>query len=361
MMVSQNWQRIQGLLLLLATLLFYCTEALAPQQSTQALEKTPVVICPGFGNDKIDYYEPLQQPRDVGLVACLERRGFDPNLIFCLPVERKDWFRVAGGLLDLNFYTNQALPTGGGYGWYLQRFKDTVDMAHEAANTDDAINNNRVLVLGHSAGGWLARAGMGNGVWCEETQSKTADKICGLVTVGAIHKPPVSVGSCVTRGALAYTDQNYRGAFLKEDGIGYVSVGGDAIVGDETKKDEPQPTDADSFYATRGEGSAARVAFTSYKAVCGQGDVTGDGVVPLEWTQLEGSKQLKLEGVLHSINEAGTTIPTNRWYGSEAVIDRWLPTALEEAGIKTNEAGIKKNAFDIGTLQKWASDIFQPQ
>jgi hypothetical protein len=29
--------------------------------------------------------------------------------------------------------------------------------------------------------------------------------------------------------------------------------------------------------------------------------------------------------VLHSINEAGTTLPTERWYGSENVVDRWLP------------------------------------
>ena len=58
---------------------------------------------------------------------------------------------------------------------------------------------------------------------------------------------------------------------------------------------------------------------------CGRGDVTGDGVVPLSYTQLDGAEQIVLEGVLHSINEAGTTLPTERWYGSEGVIDRWLP------------------------------------
>ena len=53
--------------------------------------------------------------------------------------------------------------------------------------------------------------------------------------------------------------------------------------------------------------------------------MSGDGVVPLEWTQLEGAAQVRLPGVLHSINEAGTTLPTDRWYGSEGVVDRWLP------------------------------------
>ena len=39
----------------------------------------------------------------------------------------------------------------------------------------------------------------------------------------------------------------------------------------------------------------------------GRGDVTGDGVVPLTFTQLDGAEQIVLDGVLHSINEAGTT------------------------------------------------------
>ena len=33
----------------------------------------PVVILPGFGNDKVDYVAPLGQPEEVGLVAALSR------------------------------------------------------------------------------------------------------------------------------------------------------------------------------------------------------------------------------------------------------------------------------------------------
>ena len=43
---------------------------------------TPVVICPGFGNDSIDYEAPLSQPREVGFISALERRGFDPEAIY---------------------------------------------------------------------------------------------------------------------------------------------------------------------------------------------------------------------------------------------------------------------------------------
>jgi hypothetical protein len=321
----------------------------------------PVVICPGFGNDSIDYYEPLGQPREYGLVAALEKRGFQPELISTVPVKRADWLRVAGGLFDLNFYRGSARPTGGGYGWYIQRLQQQVDEAFENSG-----GTQPVLLIGHSAGGWLARAAMGDGAWCNSSTIRTSDRIACLTTLGAIHRPPsVRPDTCVTRGALQFTDQTYPGTFLASQNIGYVSVGGNAVTGSNIdKQDKEVPStitvnenyNVDDLYAKRGEGSSARVAFTSYEAVAGKGDLSGDGVVPLEWTQLEGARQIRLEGVVHSINEAGTTLPSSRWYGSDAVIDQWLPTALEEAGIVTEN---DKNAFNFDNLQKWAQDVFQ--
>mmetsp|Transcript_63890 Transcript_63890/g.71522 ORF Transcript_63890/g.71522 Transcript_63890/m.71522 type:complete len:455 (-) Transcript_63890:101-1465(-) len=349
----------------------------------------PVVICPGFGNDSIDYDTPLEQAAEVGLQSVLARRGFAATQIYTVPIKRQDWLRVATGLLDIpDFYVGRAKPTGLGYGWYVKRLKETVDRAYTESGGE------KVLVIGHSAGGWLARAAMADGIWSESTEAeaetaaendenkdeaagtssstvvvRTSERIRCLATIGSIHAVPDQEATCVTRGALKYTDENYPGAYLKQEGIGYVSIGGAAIVGDNEKKkkkdntngndtnnktvdpekekkeqeeDEQQQlfllstngssSEVDDFYATRGEGSANRVAYTSYKAVSGNGNLLGDGVVPLQWTQLAGAKQLTLDNVLHSINEAGTTFPTDRWYGSEAVIDRWLPTVLEECG-----------------------------
>lgn len=292
----------------------------------------PVVICPGFGNDAIDYQEPLKQPREVGLVSCLERRGFDPSQIYIVPIQRLDWIKVfTGGLLDFpNFYLNKAQPTGRGYGWYLERVKETVDTAY--ANSDE----NKVLLLGHSAGGWLARAAMGDGTWDHDAGVATSDRIRALVTIGAIHEPPADASKCVTRGALAYTSENYPGAFLAKDGISYISVGGNAVVGKKLdNSDNNNGNDLVSEHELRRK-KASNVAYTAYKSVCGEGTVEGDGVVPLEWSLLEGSRQLSLDGVVHSINEAGTTLPTDRWYGAEEIIDQWLPTVLEEANLNKN-------------------------
>ena len=77
--------------------------------------------------------------------------------------------------------------------------------------------------------------------------------------------------------------------------------------------------------------------------------MTGDGVVPLEWALLEGSRTIVLDGVLHSINEAGTTLPTDKWYGAEEVVDRWLFEALEEAGVVMN-AETNNNNFSWNSL-----------
>jgi len=305
----------------------------------------PVVICPGFGNDAIDYQEPLEQPREVGLVSCLERRGFDPDQIYIVPVQRWDWIKVfTGGLLDVpKFYLGQAQPTGGGYGWYVQRLKETIDTAYNNNNA----GNEKVLVIGHSAGGWLARAAMGDGIWNEEEQVRTAERIRALVTIGAIHQPPTDPSKCVTRGALAYTNEWYPGAFLAKEGISYISVGGNTIVGDNNNQQETNNNIDSNTILTEEQlkrrTKASRVAYTAYESVCGEGTVSGDGVVPLEWSLLEGSRHIPLDGVFHSINEAGTTLPTDRWYGAENVIDQWLPAVLEEANIKTknnNMAGL---------------------
>mmetsp|Transcript_35588 Transcript_35588/g.81360 ORF Transcript_35588/g.81360 Transcript_35588/m.81360 type:complete len:653 (+) Transcript_35588:126-2084(+) len=306
------------------------------------VSKVPVVVCPGFGNDAIDYSDPLEQGREKGFVTALVKRGFDPELISVLPLKRYEWARVAGGLLELDFYLGTAKPTGLGYGWYVRRLRQTIQEAYEKAGGE------RVVLIGHSAGGWLGRAALGDGSWDVDSDDTTdsnervrsSDRVRALFTIGAIHQTPQDESTCVTRGVLKTVAELYPGAFLASEGITYVSVGGDAVVGrpkveageDDAKLGSPESNEA---YRARGEGSTASVAYTSYSAVSGDGLMTGDGVVPLEWTLLDGSKQIVLDDVVHSINEAGTTIPTDKWYGSDKVVDRWLNDALEEAGIRT--------------------------
>jgi len=70
-------QRAAAIFLLCAAASTGCDAFSAPSPVTPF--RTPVVICPGFGNDSIDYEAPLSQPREVGFISALERRGFDPE------------------------------------------------------------------------------------------------------------------------------------------------------------------------------------------------------------------------------------------------------------------------------------------
>jgi len=103
---------------------------------------------PGFGNDEIDYSNPLNQGDEYGFCTALNRRGFEN--ISVMPLQRYEWIRVAGGLFDIpNFYTGNCKPEGRGYGWYLKRLRSTIEKAYQNAGSEE-----KVIVIGHSAGGW---------------------------------------------------------------------------------------------------------------------------------------------------------------------------------------------------------------
>ena len=54
------------------------------------------------------------------------------------------------------------------------------------------------------------------------------------------------------------------------------------------------------------------------------------GVVPLSAAHLDGANVKLTLDCFHSINEAGTTRPTDNWYGAEPVIDSWLGAVADE-------------------------------
>lgn len=258
--------------------------------------RPPVLVLPGFANDAQDYKDgelaasggPAVTP-DGGLAGRLRRRGFEK--VEVLPVARADWLRVAGALFNDDFRAGRAPPETA-FGWYLDRLDEWVDKVAQSTGQ-------RVLLMGHSAGGWLARAGLGR------KDQALATRTRALVSLGAPHRAPPTEppGDDQTKGALTYVDANYPGAFLQRQGVEYVTVAGSAVIGDSSAE----------------RGTPEREAAISYERLVGRGEVVGDGIVALGSAHLEGATQVTLPGVRHSI---GT--PT-QWYGAEEVIDRWLP------------------------------------
>eukprot|EP00747_Dinoflagellata_sp_TGD_P042208 gnl/TRDRNA2_/TRDRNA2_141939_c0_seq1.p1 gnl/TRDRNA2_/TRDRNA2_141939_c0~~gnl/TRDRNA2_/TRDRNA2_141939_c0_seq1.p1 ORF type:complete len:405 (-),score=63.67 gnl/TRDRNA2_/TRDRNA2_141939_c0_seq1:41-1255(-) len=269
-----------------------------PTPNVQLPEAPPFLVLPGFGNDAIDYVAPLQQPEEVGLVAALRRRGV--KRVEVVPIERSNWFNVLRGLLDINFLRGDAQPDGPAFMWYLNKARASVEQAVAAQQLAHPESSDaRVVLIGHSAGGWLARALCLNETWARE-------HVRGIVSLGTPHLGPPADVVDQTRGTVNNLNRRSPGAFLGAPFF-YVTVASDRILGD----------------VNAPEGSAARVAFNSYLMVCGEGAVPGDGVVPLNSAHLDGATQLTLN-CYHSINEPATAKPTDEWYCAEPFIDDWL-------------------------------------
>lgn len=99
-------------------------------------------------------------------------------------------------------------------------------------------------------------------------------------------------------------------------------------------------------------GSAAQVAAGSYALVGGGNGAgtAGDGVVPLEAAHLAGANQVTLRGVVHSINAAGSGVPTDQWYGAEPAVDKWLPQVLAAYRTPAKRGGLPPSrAFGQGS------------
>ncbi|EKX45813.1 hypothetical protein GUITHDRAFT_86917 [Guillardia theta CCMP2712] len=280
------------------------TRSCSPSSSLRAcMPSHRVVILPGFGNAQEDYIDPFGCGFEQSITCALEKRGHQVQV---MPLKRAQWLNVLWGIFTLSFWLGKSSPYEPGYGWYVNMARREISRAYEASNKTP------VVVIGHSAGGWLGRAVLGDGTWRDEdTKTRIVDMISCFVSLGTPHSPPSSNAKDImdmTRGALTWTHENLPGAFLAPR-VPYVTVGSDLIPGDKEGA----------------RGSLGRSAYESYRLVCGEGSVLGDGVVPLQSSHLEGSTQVDLK-CYHSISSPRMPEYEIRstWYGSDSLIDSWL-------------------------------------
>jgi len=261
-------------------------------------------------------------------LALSQARGFAAHTT---PIARSDWLRVAACALDPDYWRSTACVSRA-YGWYLAAAAAAVSGAAAASASG------KVVLVGHSAGGWLGRALIGR-------EPAVRASVAGLVSLGTPHAPP-SGARCPTGGALASICDAFPGAFFAGEGVAYVTVAGLAVRGD----------------ARAVRGSAARAAAAAYATVSGAPSrgagghgVLGDGVVPAAAAGLAGAVNLALPGVFHSQARPGgrgrggraaaerlrrtgggaqevAPLPSRLpWYGSEGVVDAWLGAVVEQS------------------------------
>jgi pimeloyl-ACP methyl ester carboxylesterase len=207
----------------------------------------PIVLIGGFGSHWTDY-----RPVAKMLSHVSGRR------VFITGVTRLSW--VVGGLVS--------------YSVMLDRAHHAVQHALEKTGAD------RVIVVGHSAGGVVGRAYLGDqALKPHYTVYNGHERVSRLITLGS----PLKAAENATRPGMReanWVDQTYPGPYFPN--TQYLSVSGRVIEG-------------------RRDGTVReRQAYDSYKWISGDGAQWGDGVVPLSLSQLAGAPALTLDGVGHS-------------------------------------------------------------
>ena len=227
----------------------------------------PTVILPGYFASAREY---------SSLEESLQKLGFPTVTV---PLRQRDWFPTLGG--------RSMVPI-------LSKLNQTVKQQLEKYNTT------KVNLIGHSAGGWIARIYLGEkpytvhgdvldsavGLWNARLQIAT------LITLGTPHLTQERW----TKRNLDFVNVNYPGAFYQD--VRYVCVAGKAI------------------YGKRRPGSW--LAYNSYELTCGQGNCWGDGITPISAAHLAGATNLTLDDVLHSPRRQGL------WYGSPELMETWV-------------------------------------
>ncbi|CAD6341561.1 unnamed protein product [Miscanthus lutarioriparius] len=296
----------------------------------------PAVILPGLGNNTGDYARlaaALQD--DHGLPAAVVAR-----------VTRPDWLRNAAGLADASYWRGTLRPRPV-LDWVGQRRgrRFTKHLACIALQVpeegDDAVSEARELcapggkisLIGHSAGGWLAR------VYMAEFE---ASDISLLLTLGTPHlPPPKGVPGVIdqTRVLLNYVEKNCAPAVYTPE-LRYVCIAGRYIQGAPLLGNSAVASDEILAVDTPSEGGEAVIVSTNekstpssvtwrarfvgqgYKQVCGRADVWGDDVVPEMAAHLEGALNISFDGVYHS--PVGSDDEERPWYGSPAILKQWV-------------------------------------
>ena len=216
-----------------------------------AIMALPTVIIPGYFARDREYFP---------MVADLGALGIEAVVV---PLTLSSWFPTLGG-------------------------KPVTPILEAIATTINKIGSPQVNLVGHSAGGWIARILMGEHAYVSRRWG-LYPLVKTLVTLGTPHLSQERF----TRDNMEFVNRAYPGAYHPE--VRYVCLAAKAVYG------------PDNWFARQ-----------SYALTCGWGNCWGDGITPITAAHLLGAENLVLENVLHSPRGG------RRWYGSADVLPQWV-------------------------------------
>ena len=185
--------------------------------------------------------------------------------------------------------------------WMLGRIRGYGQIVFEVASAVDKAllesDSDKAVLVGHSAGGILARVYVGGAPPYGGRRYSGHRRISHLITLGTPHNVP-------NRGSLApiaEVNELFPGAL--HEGISYLCVAGAAA-----------------------DGTSSRRIRKRYERFVADGRVKGDGEIPVESALLPGAEHLVLDGLYHGRLYGGLR---SRWYGSDReTVGRWWPEEL---------------------------------
>jgi hypothetical protein len=277
--------------------------------------KVSVLVCPAQFCVPVDY-DPL--------FANLMKELGEDRVGSCrvAPLPRTEWIKVARSLPTRD-YLGGTLKNHKVLSWYFAAIEKALDEIFTQEG-----ENAKIALIGHSIGGWVARAYLGGLSLSSSPVHQLAQKrISSYLTLGTPHRSPQDAFVDQTRGLLREVEltEACSPQALKRRGIDVTCVGSASLSG---------------RFSTNLE---ELVAASSYFPLLGHLDdsIRGDGIVPTELAFMDApSRRIELEAcpktgdkIRHApvfptpwnlINGSAPSIPLNfTWYGSEGVIGQW--------------------------------------
>jgi pimeloyl-ACP methyl ester carboxylesterase len=282
-------------------------------------KKLAVLLCPAQFCVPVDYAKLLDTIQS-------EQTNVDIVATRVAPLPRTEWIKVAKQLPTKNFF-DANLSVKVTLDWYFKAMESALTELFAEGGEDV-----EVCVIGHSIGGWVARAYLGG-----LSGSSTAvyrlgkERIKSLITIGTPHISPESALVDQTRGLLREiaSSEDCSSQCLAESGIKITCVGSSSLSG------KLITTDLEEI-----------IAATSYLPLIGRlgADVKGDGIVPTELAFMESpARRVEIEkcsmsgeAVRHAHvlptpwnvfdgSAASIKLPEDIiWYGSPGVLSQWL-------------------------------------
>lgn len=174
----------------------------------------------------------------------------------------------------------------------LRELHLAVEAARKATGAD------RLTLIGHSAGGLVARLYLSDYEW-EGEKVYSGNQVAGrLITLGTPHQ----ARSFRDHSIADLANRICPGCYYPH--VEYYTIGSRLIEG-------------------KHDGTLSeQLAYWIYWTTGGRGDVWGDGLIPAETTRLDGARSLILDGVGH-----GPARYLQNWYGADAETIRrwWIP------------------------------------